>query len=134
MILIREKRFFVVTVWLLVASHIVLVSPPAVAEYVPENTSFGKVISIGACLPQSAKSPIYLQTWFDSYSKKKTVAKIKFSKLIFDKSCENTAPSFGNYLLVYKWKVNVRGEHFLSFYVPNLNESFDGWPDGVKSK
>jgi len=129
-----KQKSFVFTVWVLVISNVILNSPPAIAEYVPQNTSRGKVISVGACLPESAKSPIYLQTWFESYKKMKTVAKITFSKLVYDESCETTAPSSGNYRLSYKWKVNVRGEHFLSFYVPNLNESFDGWPDGVKSK
>ena len=119
-----KHRSFIFTVWVLVISNLIVAAPPATAEYLPKNTSRGKVISVGACLPESAKSPIYLQTWFESYKKMKTVAKITFSKLVYDESCENTAPSSGNYLLTYKWKVNVRGEHFLSFYVPVITAHF----------
>ena len=78
-----KYRSFIFTVWVLVIGNVIVASPPATAEYVPKNTSRGKIISVGACLPESAKSPIYLQTWFESYKKMKTVAKITFSKLVY---------------------------------------------------
>lgn len=108
------------------------ISPIARAEYVPQYTSEGKVITVGACLPKTAKSPIYLQSVYNASAT--NLAKITFSTLKFDKSCANETPSSGNYRLTYKWKVNVSGEHYLMFYVPNLKDSFYGWPDGIISK
>ena len=107
---------------------------PASAEYVPQRVKYGQTIKVGACLPQGVRSPVFLQTWFKSYSKKTTVAKISSFKLVKDPSCETTAPSYGDYRLDAKWKVNVKGEFFLSFYVQNLGKDFDGWPDGVISR
>jgi hypothetical protein len=128
---LRPQSFFVGTLLLSLTSSLLFLSP-ARAEYVPQYTSIGKVITVSACLPKNAKSPIYLQSVY-----RRTVtnlAKITFSKLKLDKECATEAPSFGNYRLTYKWKVNVSGEHFLEFYVPNLKESFSGAPDGIISK
>lgn len=127
----RPKSFFVGTLLLSLNSSLIF-SQPARAEYVPQDTSIGKVITVGACLPKNAKSPIYLQSGFGAKATKLT--KITFSQLKLDKTCAIEAPSYGNYRLTYKWKVNVSGEHFLSFYVPNLKEEFSGWPDGIISK
>ena len=131
----HPRRFLRFQSVLAVITFVFSLSPsPASAEYVPQRVKYGQTIKVGACLPEGVKSPIYLQTWFKSYSKKTTVAKISSFKLVKDASCENTAPSYGDYRLDAKWKVNVKGEFFLSFYVQNLGEDFDGWPDGVISK
>lgn len=62
------------------------------------------------------------------------MAKISSFKLVKDPSSETTAPSYGDYRLDAKWKVNVKGEFILSFYVQNLGRDFNGWPDGVNSR
>jgi hypothetical protein len=128
---LRAKSFFVGTLLLSLISSLIF-SSPARAEYVPKNTSIGKVITVGACLPKNAKSPIYLTNGIGANVTK--LAKITFSQLKLDKTCSYLAPSWGNYKLTYKWKVNVSGEHSLYFYVPNLKEEFTGWPDGIVSK
>jgi hypothetical protein len=138
----------VISALVLVSSLIIslLFSTPARAEYVPQYTSIGKVITVGVCLPNSVKSPIYLQTYYDSFSNRKTVAKISFSKLAKHSDCDfySGIPAFAGskmvevgprlYRLTYKWKVSVTGESLLNFYSPNMKLSFDGWPDGVISK
>jgi hypothetical protein len=142
---LRAKSFFVGTLLLSLISSLIFASP-ARAEYVPQNTSEGKVITVGVCLPKNAKSPIYLQTYFDSFASRKTIAKITFSKLTKHSDCEfwSGIPGFDgskfkdvgqrNYRVTYKWKVPFSGEKLLNFYSPNLKVSFDGWPDGVISK
>jgi len=117
---------------------------PANAEY--ENTSIGKVITVGVCLPNTVKSPIYLQT-YENHSIMKTQAKIAFGKLQTSSKCNSWMNSPANevwgeqkivgkrsYLLTYKYKVSFSGERVLAFYSPNLKLLFDGWPDGVISK
>lgn len=119
---------------------------PAHAEYVPQYTSQGKIVTVGVCLPKTAKSPIYLQTWFDSYDEMKTIATINFSKWVKHDDCEFWSGMPGNrgknqvdagprlYRVTYKLKVPFSGEKLLSFYSPNLDLRFDGWPDGIIAK
>jgi hypothetical protein len=128
---LRSKSFLAGTLLLSVSCSLIF-SSPVRAEYVPLYTSIGKVITVSACLPKNAKSPVYLQSVYGG--KITNLAKITFSKLKLDKSCATEAPSFGNYRLTHKWKVNVSGEHFLEFYIPSLKESFSGNPDGIISK
>ena len=138
----------VISVLVLVSSLIssLLFSSPARAEYVPQNTSIGKVITVGVCLPSSVKSPIFLQT-YENHSVMKTQAKISFTKLQSSSKCNSWINSPANevwgeqkivgkrsYLLTYKYKVSFSGERVLAFYSPNLKLLFDGWPDVVISK
>lgn len=120
-------------------------SIPAQAEYSPLSTTQGKLITVGVCLPKTVKSPVYLQTWSDSFSERETIAKITFTKLSKHKDCNfwSGVPGFQgtsikdvgerSYRLTYKLKVSFIGERILNFYSPSLDVSFDGWPDGIKS-
>ena len=141
----RLKVFFATILFFCLMSSLVLAAP-ARAEYVPQYTTIGKTITVGVCLPSSVKSPIYLQTYYDSFSNRQTVAKISFTKLAKHSDCDfySGIPAFAGskmkdvgprqYRLTYKWKVPFTGESLLNFYSPNMNLSFDGWPDGVISK
>ena len=144
----RTSHLRVISALVLVLSLLssLLFSTPARAEYVPQYTSIGKVITVGVCLPSSVKSPIYLQS-YENHGFMTTHAKISFSKLQASSKCNSWMKSPANqvwgeqkivgkrsYLLTYKYRVSFSGERILAFYSPNLKLLFDGWPDVVISE
>ncbi len=109
---------------------LVLLEQPARASagYYPVRR--GEILQVEVCLPKSAHSPIYLESYGAS-RKRVILAKISFKNLKKDSYCADPKMQYdGPYHLKYNWKVNGFGS--LNFVDSKTKKAYFGWPDGVE--
>jgi len=95
----------------------------------------GEYLVVEYCLPTANVGTLYLQA-LGSGTKWKTVAVIKHPQLRKDSYCaDDLKHGFGQglYHLKYKWKVNISGGWGLQLKSSTLNQTYSGWPDGIKT-